>query len=66
MKSSEYHEDRQREHMKAYDTRRREALAAIQKIHPSTDALPLAEVVALMPDHPEWNQYHVARGRRVR
>ncbi len=58
-------EEARKTRMADYDRRRREALSAIEKARgPNPDALPLSEVVALLPDHPEWVEYHRVRGRR--
>lgn len=53
------------ERMADYDRRRKEALRSIQKVRgPNPDALPLSEVVALLPEHPEWVEYQQRRRKR--
>jgi hypothetical protein len=58
----------QRQRMANYERLRKEALRAIEAVRGKSnpDALPLAEVVALMPDHPEWNEYRAKKRRRAR
>ena len=55
------------ERMADYDRRRREAIRAIKAARgPNPDALPLSEVVALLPDHPEWVEYTTQKRGRPR
>lgn len=54
------------ERMEKYERLRKEAIQAIEAVHGKNnpDALPLAEVVRLMPDHPEWNIFRAKKFRR--
>lgn len=41
-----------------YERKRRKAKDAIDSLSgPNRDALPISEVVALLPRHPEWTEY---------
>lgn len=55
---------RRDERMRAHAVKRAAALVAIRQVAGNRESLTLAEVVALLPDNPEWNLYSAGkRGR---